>query len=159
MVCARCHSLRNYGQVGCPLWACTACVLLWTQHFSAPHCIISFHLISSRQVKDETTEALLPDFDFARVIGERLRKAYGRRAVVLVVVDAADFDGSFPRRAAQVGGEREREQKGGWHSAPGIVTHWKQQLKLTAIKKIGLMCIALGLPGWEPWSRTALTIE
>lgn len=57
-----------------------------------------------RKIKDGKLENLLPDFDFERVIGGRLRKvAPGRpRPVVAMVVDAADFDGSFPRRAADV---------------------------------------------------------
>ena len=79
VVCARCHSLRNYGQV-----------------------------------KDSSTESLLPDFDFDRVVGQRLRVAYGRRAVVVMVVDAVDFDGSFPRRAAQLLRAAEEEVAGKW---------------------------------------------
>ena len=79
VVCARCHSLRNYGQV-----------------------------------KDSSAESLLPDFDFDRVVGLRLRVAYGRRAVVLMVVDAVDFDGSFPRRAAQLLRAAEEEVAGKW---------------------------------------------
>ncbi|CAI6001316.1 unnamed protein product [Closterium sp. NIES-64] len=79
VVCARCHALRNYGQV-----------------------------------KDESVENLLPDFDFERAVGQRLRAAYGRRAVVLVVVDAADFDGSFPRRAAELLARAEAEAAGKW---------------------------------------------
>ncbi|CAI5491495.1 unnamed protein product [Closterium sp. Naga37s-1] len=79
VVCARCHALRNYGQV-----------------------------------KDESVENLLPDFDFERAVGQRLRAAYGRRAVVLVVVDAADFDGSFPRRATELLARAEAEAAGKW---------------------------------------------
>jgi hypothetical protein len=57
-----------------------------------------------RKIKDQQLENLLPDFDFERVIGGRLRKVQpGKsRPVVVIVVDAADFDGSFPRRAAEV---------------------------------------------------------
>ncbi|CAI5478482.1 unnamed protein product [Closterium sp. Yama58-4] len=66
------------------------------------------------QVKDESVENLLPDFDFERAVGQRLRAAYGRRAVVLVVVDAADFDGSFPRRAAELLARAEAEAAGKW---------------------------------------------
>ncbi|KAJ6747552.1 GENETIC INTERACTOR OF PROHIBITINS 3 MITOCHONDRIAL [Salix koriyanagi] len=67
-VCARCHSLRNYGQV-----------------------------------KNQTAENLIPDFDFDRLITTRLMKpsGSGNVTVVVMVVDCADFDGSFPKRAAQ----------------------------------------------------------
>ncbi|KDP21886.1 hypothetical protein JCGZ_03254 [Jatropha curcas] len=66
-VCARCHSLRNYGQV-----------------------------------KNQTAENLIPDFDFDRLIATRLIKPSGNvnATVVIMVVDCVDFDGSFPKRAA-----------------------------------------------------------
>ncbi|KAL3815165.1 hypothetical protein ACJIZ3_016433 [Penstemon smallii] len=67
-VCARCHSLRNYGQV-----------------------------------KNQTAENLIPDFDFDRLISTRLMKPTGKAdaTVVVMVVDCVDFDGSFPKRAAK----------------------------------------------------------
>ncbi|OMO68250.1 hypothetical protein CCACVL1_20010 [Corchorus capsularis] len=67
-VCARCHSLRNYGQV-----------------------------------KNQSTENLIPDFDFDRLIATRLIKPTGNAGatVVVMVVDCVDFDGSFPKRAAK----------------------------------------------------------
>ncbi|KAG5555794.1 hypothetical protein RHGRI_006438 [Rhododendron griersonianum] len=67
-VCARCHSLRNYGQV-----------------------------------KNQTAENLIPDFDFDRLITTRLMKPGGNAdaTVVVMVVDCVDFDGSFPKRAAK----------------------------------------------------------
>ncbi|KAF5750253.1 hypothetical protein HS088_TW03G00586 [Tripterygium wilfordii] len=67
-VCARCHSLRNYGQV-----------------------------------KNQTAENLIPDFDFDRLIATRLMKptANANSTVVVMVVDCVDFDGSFPKRAAK----------------------------------------------------------
>ncbi|KAI9110370.1 hypothetical protein K1719_018812 [Acacia pycnantha] len=67
-VCARCHSLRNYGQV-----------------------------------KNQTAENLIPDFDFDRLISTRLTKTSGSgsASVVVMVVDCVDFDGSFPRTAAK----------------------------------------------------------
>ncbi|PIN10354.1 putative GTPase [Handroanthus impetiginosus] len=66
-VCARCHSLRNYGQV-----------------------------------KNQGAENLIPDFDFDRLISTRLMKPTGSAdaTVVVMVVDCVDFDGSFPKRAA-----------------------------------------------------------
>ncbi|XP_076906026.1 GTP-binding protein BRASSINAZOLE INSENSITIVE PALE GREEN 2, chloroplastic-like [Bidens hawaiensis] len=67
-VCARCHSLRNYGQV-----------------------------------KNQTAENLIPDFDFDKLITTRLMKPTGNAdsTVVVMVVDCVDFDGSFPKRAAK----------------------------------------------------------
>ncbi|KAK7309014.1 hypothetical protein RJT34_05414 [Clitoria ternatea] len=67
-VCARCHSLRNYGHV-----------------------------------KNQTAENLIPDFDFDRVISNRLMNpsGSGSATVVVMVVDCVDFDGSFPRTAVR----------------------------------------------------------
>ncbi|KHN30399.1 Hypothetical protein glysoja_025890 [Glycine soja] len=67
-VCARCHSLRNYGQV-----------------------------------KNQTVENLIPDFDFDRLISTRLMNpsGSGSATVVVMVVDCVDFDGSFPRTAVK----------------------------------------------------------
>ncbi|WVZ09032.1 hypothetical protein V8G54_022378 [Vigna mungo] len=67
-VCARCHSLRNYGQV-----------------------------------KNQTVENLIPDFDFNRLISTRLMNpsGSGSATVVVMVVDCVDFDGSFPRIAVK----------------------------------------------------------
>lgn len=67
-VCARCHSLRNYGQV-----------------------------------KNESSENLIPDFDFERLVATRFVKPTGKdgATVVVMVVDCVDFDGSFPKRAAK----------------------------------------------------------
>lgn len=66
-VCARCHSLRNYGQV-----------------------------------KNQVAENLIPDFDFDRLIATRLMKLSGNAnaGVVVMVVDCVEFDGMFPKRAA-----------------------------------------------------------
>ncbi|GKV41621.1 hypothetical protein SLEP1_g49127 [Rubroshorea leprosula] len=66
-VCARCHSLRNYGQV-----------------------------------KNQSSENLIPDFDFERLVATRFVKPTGNdgATVVVMVVDCVDFDGSFPKRAA-----------------------------------------------------------
>lgn len=66
MVCARCHSLRNYGHV-----------------------------------KNDKADNLIPDFDFDRFISSRLMKRSAGTPVIVMVVDCADFDGSFPKRAAK----------------------------------------------------------
>jgi hypothetical protein len=54
------------------------------------------------KVKDPTVENLLLDFDFDYTIGRRLALTSGTRSVVLMVVDSADFDGSFPRKVAKL---------------------------------------------------------
>ncbi|OEL15855.1 GTP-binding protein BRASSINAZOLE INSENSITIVE PALE GREEN 2, chloroplastic [Dichanthelium oligosanthes] len=66
VVCARCHSLRNYGLV-----------------------------------KNDKAENLIPDFDFDRFISSRLMKRTTSTPIIVMVVDCADFDGSFPKRAAK----------------------------------------------------------
>lgn len=79
VVCARCYSLRHYGQV-----------------------------------KDQRAENLLPDFDFESSVGSRLMKSSkNSRTVVVMVVDAVDFDGSFPRRAAKMMSDAIEAGKGG----------------------------------------------
>ncbi|KAK3259263.1 hypothetical protein CYMTET_31733 [Cymbomonas tetramitiformis] len=57
------------------------------------------------RIEKQHVEALLPSFDFEQVVGERLGELTARpevRLTALVVVDIADFDGSFPRSAVQV---------------------------------------------------------
>ena len=46
-------------------------------------------------------EAALPTFDLNRKVGTKIKLQKYRRAVVLCVVDIADFDGSLPRQALQ----------------------------------------------------------
>nr|XP_010925012.1 GTP-binding protein BRASSINAZOLE INSENSITIVE PALE GREEN 2, chloroplastic [Elaeis guineensis] len=53
-------------------------------------------------VKHPAAENLLPDFDFDRMVGPKMVSPSGPRSVVLMVVDAADFDGSFPRKVARL---------------------------------------------------------
>ena len=50
-------------------------------------------------MKHKEAEHILPEFNLGRVVGRRIAAQRGRRAVVLCVVDAADFDGSLPRAA------------------------------------------------------------
>ncbi len=52
-----------------------------------------------RQIKSAMAEAALPDFDLAKRVGRKLALQRFRRSVVLCVIDAADFDGSLPRKA------------------------------------------------------------
>ena len=54
-----------------------------------------------RRIKSERAEASLPQFDLGRKVGRKIGLQKMRRAVVLVVVDAADFDGSLPTAALE----------------------------------------------------------
>ncbi|XP_051187328.1 GTP-binding protein BRASSINAZOLE INSENSITIVE PALE GREEN 2, chloroplastic [Lolium perenne] len=53
-------------------------------------------------VKRPDAEALLPDFDFVAAVGPRLASPSGARSLVLLLADASDFDGSFPRAVARL---------------------------------------------------------
>lgn len=53
------------------------------------------------KIKSASAEAYLPDFDVAASVGEAIRSRQFRRAILLVVVDLADFDGSLPRLTIQ----------------------------------------------------------
>lgn len=115
VVCARCHSLRNYGRV-----------------------------------KDQSVENLLPDFDFDHTVGRRLNSVSGTRTVVVMVVDAVDFDGSFPRKVAElvsntidVNSRAWKEGKSG--NLPRVVL---------VVTKIDLLPASLSPTGFEYWVRT-----
>lgn len=62
-------------------------------------CARCYSLRHYGKVKSEEAESSLPGFDFGRVVGRRLQLQKFRRAIVLVVVDLSDFDGSLPRTA------------------------------------------------------------
>jgi len=64
-----------------------------------PVCARCFSLTHYGRVKSEPAEAALPGFDLARRVGAPLGRSRFRRQVLLVVVDAGDFDGSLPRAA------------------------------------------------------------
>jgi ribosome biogenesis GTPase A len=69
--------------------------------FSDLVCARCYSLKHYGKVKSEEAELSLPDFDVAKVVGEAIRSRQFRRAIVLVVVDLADFDGSLPRLTIQ----------------------------------------------------------
>ncbi|KAL7616765.1 hypothetical protein Lser_V15G02588 [Lactuca serriola] len=115
VVCARCHSLRNYGKV-----------------------------------KDQTVENLLPDFDFDHTVGKRLNSVSGTRTVVVMVVDAVDFDGSFPRKVAELVSNTIDVHSRSWKEGkssnlPRIVL---------VVTKIDLLPSSLSPTGFEHWVRT-----
>jgi len=64
-------------------------------------CARCYSLKHYGKVKSASAEAFLPDFDVAASVGEAIRSRQFRRAIVLVVVDLADFDGSLPRLTVQ----------------------------------------------------------
>jgi GTPase Era involved in 16S rRNA processing len=101
------------------------------------------------KVKDESLENLLPDFDFERVVGARLKKAYGRRAVVLMVVDGSDFDGSFPRKAAEALAEAEDELGTAWQEGRAGNT----PRLLVVMNKIDLLPKQISANRLEQWVR------
>ncbi|ONH99109.1 hypothetical protein PRUPE_6G012300 [Prunus persica] len=70
------------------------------------------------KVKDPTVENLLPDFDFDHTVGRKLALASGTRSVVLMVVDAADFDGSFPKKVAKLVSDTIEEHSAAWKQGP-----------------------------------------
>ncbi|KAL3529735.1 hypothetical protein ACH5RR_009057 [Cinchona calisaya] len=102
------------------------------------------------RVADPSVENLLPEFDFDHTVGRRLMSISGARTVVLMVVDASDFDGSFPRKVAKLVSKTIDENSRSWKegksgNVPRIV------LVLT---KIDLLPSSLSPTRLEHWVRT-----
>lgn len=102
------------------------------------------------KVKDSTVENLLPDFDFDHTVGRRLSSSSGPRTVVLMVVDAVDFDGSFPRIVARlvsgtIDGNSRAWKEGKSGNVPRVVL---------VVSKIDLLPGSLSPTGFEHWVRT-----
>ncbi|KAJ4951795.1 hypothetical protein NE237_028627 [Protea cynaroides] len=101
------------------------------------------------RVKDATVENLLPDFDFDHTIGRKLASTAGTRSVVLMVVDAADFDGSFPRKVAKLVSATIDENSAAWKqgksgNVPRVVL---------VVTKIDLLPPSLSPTTLEYWVR------
>lgn len=101
------------------------------------------------RVKDPTVENLLPDFDFDHTVGRRLGSASGARTVVLMVVDASDFDGSFPKRVARLVSRTIDENNTAWKegrsgNVPRVVV---------VVTKIDLLPSSLSPTRFEQWVR------
>ncbi|XP_043721103.1 GTP-binding protein BRASSINAZOLE INSENSITIVE PALE GREEN 2, chloroplastic [Telopea speciosissima] len=101
------------------------------------------------KVKDATVENLLPDFDFDHTIGRKLATTTGTRSVVLMVVDAADFDGSFPRKVAKLVSATIDENSAAWKqgksgNVPRVVL---------VVTKIDLLPPSLSPTRLEHWVR------
>ncbi|XP_047321242.1 GTP-binding protein BRASSINAZOLE INSENSITIVE PALE GREEN 2, chloroplastic [Impatiens glandulifera] len=102
------------------------------------------------KVKDPNLENLLPDFDFDHTVGRKLRFTTGTRTVVLLVVDAADFDGSFPRKVAKLVSDTIDENSTAWKegksgNVPRVVL---------VVTKIDLLPSSLSPTGLEHWVRS-----
>ncbi|CAN0873673.1 GTP-binding protein BRASSINAZOLE INSENSITIVE PALE GREEN 2, chloroplastic [Linum grandiflorum] len=101
------------------------------------------------KVKDPSLENLLPEFDFYHTVGKRLVSSTGARTVVLLVVDASDFDGSFPKRLAKLVTEAIDENYTNWKegksgNVPRIVL---------VVTKIDLLPTSLSPTRFEHWVR------
>ncbi|CAN8246580.1 unnamed protein product [Cochlearia groenlandica] len=101
------------------------------------------------RVKDPTVENLLPDFDFDHTVGRRLGSASGARTVVLMVVDASDFDGSFPTRVAKLVSRTIDDNNTAWKegrsgNVPRVVV---------VVTKIDLLPSSLSPTRFEHWVR------
>ncbi|XWS76443.1 hypothetical protein CRYUN_Cryun01aG0176600 [Craigia yunnanensis] len=101
------------------------------------------------KVKDPTVENLLPEFDFDHTVGRRLGSVSGARSVVLMVVDASDFDGSFPRKVAKLVSDVTEENYIAWKqgksgNVPRIVL---------VVTKIDLLPTSLSPTRFEHWVR------
>lgn len=71
------------------------------------------------RVKHPDAERLLPDFDFVAAVGPRLASPSGARSLVLLLADASDFDGSFPRAVARLVAAAGEAHGADWkHRAP-----------------------------------------
>ncbi|GAV87740.1 MMR_HSR1 domain-containing protein [Cephalotus follicularis] len=101
------------------------------------------------KVKDPTVENLMPDFDFDFTVGRKLASISGTRSVVLMVVDAVDFDGSFPKKAARLVSDTIEENYSGWKqgksgNVPRVVL---------VVTKIDLLPSSLSPTRFEHWVR------
>jgi len=101
------------------------------------------------KVKDPTVENLLPEFDFYHTVGRRLVSSSGARTVVLLVVDAVDFDGSFPKKVAKLVSDSIEENFTSWKEGKsGNVARI-----VLVVTKIDLLPSSLSPLGFEQWVR------
>ncbi|KAI3461867.1 hypothetical protein Pfo_018530 [Paulownia fortunei] len=102
------------------------------------------------KVKDAGVENLLPDFDFDHTVGRRLMSIGGARTVVLLVVDATDFDGSFPRKVANMVSKTIDENAQSWKEGKsGNIPR-----VLLVVTKIDLLPSSISPTRLEYWVRT-----
>uniref|UniRef100_A0A7N0ZVM7 Uncharacterized protein n=1 Tax=Kalanchoe fedtschenkoi TaxID=63787 RepID=A0A7N0ZVM7_KALFE len=101
------------------------------------------------KVKDPSVENLLPEFDFDHTIGRKLATPKGTRSVVLMVVDATDFDGSFPKKVAKLVSDTVEEYDAAWKegnsgNVPRVVL---------VVTKIDLLPASISPTYFEHWVR------
>ncbi|KAL3850402.1 hypothetical protein ACJIZ3_012284 [Penstemon smallii] len=102
------------------------------------------------KVIDPSVENLLPDFDFDHTVGKKLMSISGARTVVLLVVDATDFDGSFPKKVANLLSKTIDENTRSWKEGKsGNVPRI-----LLVVTKIDLLPSDISPTGLEHWVRT-----
>ncbi|KAF5178612.1 Gtp-binding protein brassinazole insensitive pale green 2 like [Thalictrum thalictroides] len=112
-------------------------------------CVRCHSLRHYGKVKDASVENLLPDFDFDHTIGRKLVTTSGTRSIVLMVVDASDFDGSFPRKVAKLVSESIDENSAAWkHGKSGNVPR-----VVLVVTKIDLLPPSLSPTHLEHWVR------
>ncbi|KAM7260886.1 hypothetical protein ACFE04_026361 [Oxalis oulophora] len=101
------------------------------------------------KVKDLKMENLMPDFDFEYTVGKKLASVSRTRSVVLMVVDAVDFDGSFPVKAAKIISDTIEENEDAWKKGKsGNVPR-----VLLVVTKIDLLPVSLSPTTLEHWVR------
>ncbi|KAK7264109.1 hypothetical protein RJT34_31713 [Clitoria ternatea] len=101
------------------------------------------------KVKDPTVENLLPDFDFDHTVGRKLASITGTRSVVLMIVDAVDFDGSFPRKVAKLVSRTIEDHSSAWKQGKsGNVPR-----AVLVVTKIDLLPSSLSPTRFEHWIR------
>ena len=77
-------------------------------------CVRCHKLANEGRVASDTAEEKLPEFDLAATVGTKIARRTARRAVIAVVVDIADFDGSLPRYDAAHSCQKQSD----WHCMP-----------------------------------------
>ncbi|KAK4260577.1 hypothetical protein QN277_003673 [Acacia crassicarpa] len=124
------------------------------------------------KVKDPTIENLLPDFDFYHTVGRKLASTTGSRSVVVIVVDATDFDGSFPHKIANLVSKTIDDNSSAWKQgksgnvprvvlvatkidllpsslSPTRLEHWiRQRARVGGVNKITSMHMVSALKDW-----------
>ncbi|WCJ32426.1 P-loop containing nucleoside triphosphate hydrolases superfamily protein [Euphorbia peplus] len=101
------------------------------------------------KVKDPTMENLLPEFDFDYTVGKRMVSASGARSLVLLVVDAVDFDGSFPKKVAKLVSDSIEVNFTGWKEGKsGNVPRL-----ILVVTKIDLLPSSVSPTRFEHWVR------
>ncbi len=92
----------SFSIVACDVGQVAGCCVSPGSDIGLQHDVKAPHtFLARRQIKSARAEAALPEFDLGRRVGRKIGLQRARRAVVLCVVDAADFDGSLPRAALQ----------------------------------------------------------